>query len=479
VHGAKGLEFDVVAVADLGRNLQLGWSPLRVRPGEEGPEGNELARVGVQLGRLGRPAERLHDYYELTELAAERDAEEEARLAYVAATRAKRRLLLSGTFNPNSVGDEPSRRKPIALQLIRSLLGGDVAEQDAEIPPAGDGFPSGRIRVSVSRPEPGAGATLLVPRPADTVAPPDQEGEPPLRRPEVPPALVGGLSYSALSDFENCGYRFYVQRVLGIAEPEAAAGTSGDPDSPSGDVRRRFGPGVAVHALLEWSARNRWREPGGDRIAAALREQGLESDAEQTEAAERLVRAFLGSPLREEIGDAKVSAEVPFVLSVAGTRIRGSIDLLVERPDGSVLVVDYKTNKLERRTPREVAERYRVQRDLYALAAAARGGPVETAYVFLEQPDAPVLASFERPELDDARAAVETLLARLAEGRFEVTQRPHRDLCLDCPARDRLCSHDAAAQLRDDPDPPIAPSGDDRQMDAGSGEPQLSLLEGS
>jgi superfamily I DNA/RNA helicase len=56
VHGAKGLEFDVVAVADLGRNLQLGWTPLRVRPGEEGPEGGELARVGVQLGRLGRPA---------------------------------------------------------------------------------------------------------------------------------------------------------------------------------------------------------------------------------------------------------------------------------------------------------------------------------------------------------------------------------------------------------------------------------------
>ena len=102
VHGAKGLEFEVVAVADLGRNLQLGWSPLRVQPGEEGPEGGELARVGVQLGRLGRPAARLHDYQELADLAAERDAEEEARLAYVAATRAKRRLILSGTFNPDN-----------------------------------------------------------------------------------------------------------------------------------------------------------------------------------------------------------------------------------------------------------------------------------------------------------------------------------------------------------------------------------------
>ncbi len=32
VHSAKGLEFGAVAVADLGRKLQLGWTPLRVDP---------------------------------------------------------------------------------------------------------------------------------------------------------------------------------------------------------------------------------------------------------------------------------------------------------------------------------------------------------------------------------------------------------------------------------------------------------------
>src|SRR5439155_1497418 len=88
---------------------------------------------------------------------------------------------------------------------------------------------------------------------------------PPLARPEVPPALIGGLSYSALSSYENCGYRFYVERVLGISEPDLAAVGDGDQASPDRELRRRFGPGVAVHALLEWSARNRWREPDADR----------------------------------------------------------------------------------------------------------------------------------------------------------------------------------------------------------------------
>jgi ATP-dependent exoDNAse (exonuclease V) beta subunit len=480
VHAAKGLEFGVVAVADLGRNLQLGWTPLRVEPGEDGPDGGEAARVGVQLGRLGRPSERLGDYQELADLAAEREAEEEGRLAYVAATRARRRLLLSGTFNPKMLEDDPIRRKPIALQIIRALLDGDVSEGDVRVPEAGPGFPEGRLRVRVTAPDAGVGAKLLATRPAERVVAAAPESEPPLRRPEVPPALVGALSYSALSDLENCGYRFYVERVLGIAEPDPTGADAEDAAAP--EVRRRFGPGVAVHALLEWSVRNRWREPDGGRVSAALREQGLSGDPEQSAAALGLVNAFLGSSLRDQIGDARVSAEVPFVLAVRQTMIRGSIDLLVERADGSVLVVDYKTNRLDGRRPEELARRYAVQRDLYALAAAARGQSVETAYVFLEQPGEPVMTSFEPADLEAARARIESLLDRLAAGRFEVTEHPHRDLCLDCPARERLCSHATADQLRDSPDPAVSPAGRDRieadPVPRGSGQPQLSLLEG-
>jgi len=139
----------------------------------------------------------------------------------------------------------------------------------------------------------------------------------------------------------------------------------------------------------------------------------------------------------------------------------------VERPDGSVLVVDYKTDRLGDGDPVQTVSRYSVQRDLYALAAATRGAPVETAYVFLERPDPPVRESFGEAELESARGRIEAVLKRLAAGRFDVTDRPHRALCLDCPARERLCSHDTAAQMREDPDPPIGT------------EPQLSLLEGS
>jgi hypothetical protein len=226
---------------------------------------------------------------------------------------------------------------------------------------------------------------------------------------------------------------------------------------------------VAVHALLEWSARNGWRDPGEERATAALREQGLEGSSRETARALELAGAWLGSPLREEIAAGDASAEVPFVLSVGGAPIRGSIDLLVERADGTVLVVDYKTDRLQGRDPLETAARYSVQRDLYALAAAARGAPVETAYVFLEQPDTPARQLFETPDLEAARARVETLLEELAAGSFDVTDRPHAALCHDCPARDRLCRHSLEMTMRDSSDDPAA---------AAPGAEQMSLLDG-
>jgi ATP-dependent helicase/nuclease subunit A len=87
VHAAKGLEFGVVCVADLGRSTN-GTPPDLLLDGE---------RVGLRLAALdGSPPRASLDYDELhAERRAAQDAEEE-RIVYVAMTRARDRLLLSG-----------------------------------------------------------------------------------------------------------------------------------------------------------------------------------------------------------------------------------------------------------------------------------------------------------------------------------------------------------------------------------------------
>ena len=88
IHRAKGLEFDVVCVADLGRGPR--WRADVMRVGRDGRFGMRLAEPGT-----GRRESAL-DYKALGDERFAAEAREERRLFYVAMTRARERLILSG-----------------------------------------------------------------------------------------------------------------------------------------------------------------------------------------------------------------------------------------------------------------------------------------------------------------------------------------------------------------------------------------------
>ena len=69
--------------------------------------------------------------------------------------------------------------------------------------------------------------------------------------PAAPPVPLRRLSYSALSLYRRCGYRYFAQRVLGLPEPERAAVEGGGLDP--------LELGDAVHLELE-RADGRWRD---------------------------------------------------------------------------------------------------------------------------------------------------------------------------------------------------------------------------
>jgi ATP-dependent exoDNAse (exonuclease V) beta subunit len=117
VHAAKGLEFPVVCVADLGRTAPASEPELLV----------EGERVGLRLYRLGEPkgAPTLA-YEELCEERRAARAAEEDRILYVAMTRARERLLLSGAVDLERPPRAGGGGAPIAW-LARGLVG-DVSE---------------------------------------------------------------------------------------------------------------------------------------------------------------------------------------------------------------------------------------------------------------------------------------------------------------------------------------------------------------
>ena len=223
VHNAKGLEFDVVAVPDLSRSLLAGArAPLLVLGREQPP------RVGMQLRRLGSGAVNLFDYAELCEEAKARDAEEGLRLFHVAATRARERLILSGVVKPEAgtgdeaghAGDRAPGRGARGRARRRRRRGGAAAGAapgpGRELRPRGDRGPRqpplARARgASCGRP----GRDPAADRPLG-------DGPPPLveRRPPIVPSRP--LSYTAISAYEECPYRFYMERVLGLGATRAA-----------------------------------------------------------------------------------------------------------------------------------------------------------------------------------------------------------------------------------------------------------------
>jgi hypothetical protein len=145
-------------------------------------------------------------------------------------------------------------------------------------------------------------------------------------------------------------------------------------------------------------------------------EVGAEGGLDEATLLEPL-RGWLGSAFfTERIRDATSSrAEVPLLIEVAGTVLRGSIDLLVEAAGRPPLIVDYKTDRVDGASPADLAAGYEIQQSIYALAVAkARGAEeVELAYVFLERPDEPVVSIWDAENIDAARDRLERAIAEI------------------------------------------------------------------
>ncbi len=463
VHAAKGLEFDCVAVADLGRDHTVGGMQrdLRLSFDPEDPaagDGEDTGpRIGLRLARAGAGTLTVDGYTSIADEGAIAESQETGRLVYVAASRARERLLLSGIFKEKDADGE--QREPAASHsTIKRLLpawgivdDGETETTEVELPApepraelADAGFEPGRVRVTFNRADgPGAaGLAYDLRTPAPPPGPPPG-GTPPLTvLAERGASAARSLSYAALAEYSRCGYRFLTERVLALG----AQGTASAPGTPAGaqdEGRARLGFGRAVHELLEASALAGWQAPGEDAVIAALVRQGADP-GRAGEAGELLERWLASSFLAGLRADgATLRPELGFRLDLGGgTLLRGTIDLLAEGGEGVPTVIDYKT---DRSLPEggSLPEAYGIQRDLYACAIAdARGAAtVRTAYVFLRSPDEPIVETLDSDAIDAGRERIAGIVERIRERDFAPTSRPHRALCHDCPARRRLCPH--------------------------------------
>ena len=355
-HNSKGLEFPLVALADVVQWRGPVDSSVIARDGA----GDLVCKVFDMQAGGHRPT---HAWRRATQDRQQRELDERRRLLYVASTRA-RDYLIACAHRDGPVGDEgwlawlhealkvEAREADIPYNIER----GQVVWRDLAASPAGDEAPRNDA--------PGESLT------SQSTAAADDAGPPALLRPlpQKAPVTLRTLAVTRIS-------RHYerAQRAGARARPAVDAAESAWRNRVLGNV---------LHEALRW-----WR-PGATpnsagqqaRLKAALWTQGLrdpQHSAALLRQATVLLDAFAESALCERIRAAQtVLRELPFILRHGDCLIEGKIDLLIAGAGGGWTMVDFKTTFLGEGAGQTVAEaharRHWLQLALYAGALCER-----------------------------------------------------------------------------------------------------------
>jgi ATP-dependent helicase/nuclease subunit A len=448
VHRAKGLEFPVVCVADLGKDGRDDDGQLRI---------SEDGTVGLRLAQLGGGAvdsAKLERIKAEGKLAAE---EEERRIFYVAVTRARQHLVLSGATDL-AKRPEPAELAEPMRWIWRGFCSGLPSEGPSGIQVDTRDGREAAVRWTLASP---ATVDEVLP-PADRIpAAPQVEELPAYEQPllelGLPPAPrampVSRLSYSGLEAYRRCGYRFFLERTLKLAPADPPPGGS----EPSGPGLSALLRGTVVHGLLERMDFANPIVPTDEDVAAAISLHGVEAIAADVLDVREMLERVAGSELRERIAAAaRVRTELPFAFTLtppgSGGRsllINGVVDVLADE-GARTLVVDWKSDALGELDPEELTgTSYVTQRIIYALAALRAGAEqVEVAHCYLERPDEPAVAVHDASQAEALERKLVDLAGGVVEGRFEPSAEPHFSLCADCPGRAALCVHEPELTLR-------------------------------
>ncbi len=444
VHASKGLEFPIVAVAELRddaarsqaleccsiegctyvsldgghvlERLKEKTSSLVAKSGSYQPfcefDDEELAAMisRSQLPADRRAAIKLHE---------ERgEAAESRRLLYVALTRAKEALVVSMRGKSSKVdvtglskscwGDVQSAlageccvfepgvsmfdfggQRPARVECVH-LTPADVEELLGASGAAGgevlqvDGGPDVDEAAVGGCPAGGKPGMIALP----VVRPYEPERGKPYEG-----ARAGMFSYSSIAEDGDGLADFSVEDAVDDAASASLGARDADAATSLGTAFHR----LAQLAALAWQPGCALERPDAARQRALERSCGL--SAEQRDRLDAALERWFASDIASRMGACEsVIPEAPFLVRVGGpcdaAYLEGEIDLLGcvapagtrEQPAGSALVVDYKTGGSPAETAEQLHEKHLLQATCYAYAVLLEGyAQVECVFVRVEQ----------------------------------------------------------------------------------------------
>jgi ATP-dependent helicase/nuclease subunit A len=332
VHAAKGLEFPIVIVPDMGTGFRERFGQIMI--------GDDTRLVGI---RVPNPKD---DYTladspvlaALREMQREKERAEKKRLLYVALTRARDHLIMSGTQPEDLL--VPSAFAKTRIEWVTAALGitRDAITAGERRLDTGNGT-SLKLMI-LSRPE--QIPAEVSEKTAKRIDLPEDLKESHGTRPVPAPEPESRPKIITVSEFEKEKQGGKIP-VRVVRESRYLSGVPGETK------------GTIIHEVLR------------GRDAKTVLEEFGEYSEEHVRQCEEIRAVFLASDLMKR---AKRSfCELAFVVTYEGRLISGKIDRLCELDDGSWVVIDYKSEAVSPEEYALVAEEYRVSMAVYCEAA--------------------------------------------------------------------------------------------------------------
>jgi ATP-dependent exoDNAse (exonuclease V) beta subunit len=386
----------------------------------------------IALGRPNlKPDEQHPEWQTLRDRYCIEEDAEAKRLWYVAATRAKDHLIVSGLAQPRP------RSAPIANMLLGRFPALATAADGDHITYTGADGQLRTARVTVAPHV--APPVALVP---ETDYARVRIGSP--SAVPLPPAAVavaagpGRHSATSLLTHARCGKRHWFRYVAGLREPEpfgtrAALVSAVARGQIVHDVIERYDEELELDLLLE-DAIGRWDEHApppdtqpGERYRAELRGE--------------VVRVVEHADWSERAARTGARRELPFIhLAGQGAITQGAIDLAVYTPDADALeLMDVKTTQCSAPEAQRKADLYLPQREVYVAAASAIAHLPVIRFGFLySRPGVNVETELNQADIDESRRRVLERIAAASMQPPEMTTDANE--CRTCGFRRvRLC----------------------------------------
>jgi ATP-dependent helicase/nuclease subunit A len=441
VHAAKGLEFPVVFIADIGREFNIkkpSFLPHKELEIAFNLKSNLIENNQYHDERKGK---RSASYLMAVDEINKRELAEEKRLLYVASTRARDLLIFTGAISAGGNSSNTVARS--GSKWVLDYLGEhiELGEGPVENVIEFEGF-NARLNIfhEVEIPEKRRSKKKVIDQYRKEIAaghsisgPESSDFTPTLE--SIKKQIIfdsefeekyfpARLSVTDILMYTQCPMRFYAEKVLGYSEElfyeeESSSDTSGLHGAELGSI---------IHESLSRINFAGEIDQQLDEIAASLPYSQNETDQ-----VVELMKTFLSSEYIGKLKNAKkYRQEYPLELLVDETLIAATLDLMWDDSDHGHFLLDFKTDQ-------NIPEngQHELQMRLYCLMINDILGytPTEAILYYLRHNKTVVLPVTAK-EIDDTRQELGGTVQRICENRFEpVVQRR----CASCGYSGKLC----------------------------------------